>query len=167
MDNAVSNERLDLMIEENMGLVVTLAKSFHPRDDHELEEFVQLGRIGAWKAIQKHNPARSAMSTTMWYYIRWEILRHLMKRKNKFEFQLDDTLPIEHNGFTGINIWEYLPDSLSEQENEVVRMRTEGHSFIEIGAQLGYSRGWANNKFRDALKKINAANKEKTHTTVQ
>lgn len=157
--NAVSRDTLDLMIEENMGLVVSLAKSFKPRDNDELDEFIQLGRIAVWKAIENHDPSRSSLSTTMWYYIRWEILRILTKREKKPEIQLDNELPIEHNGFIGENIWEYFPSSLSPQEKQIIELRMDGHSFIEIGKRLGFSRGWANNKFRESLEKIYEANR--------
>jgi hypothetical protein len=39
-------------------------------------------------------------------------------------------------------------------------MRLEGYTFSDIGDSLGYSRGWANNIYKTAVKKINEANEK-------
>ena len=164
--NAVSEDRLASMIEENMGLVVLLAKSFRPRDDEERDEFVQLGRIGLWKAILKHDPRRSQLSTTAWHYIRWEILRHL-QRKSSQDLQLDETIPVEDSKISLDSLWEYLPDSLSDKERTVLSLRLDGYTFVDIGNKMGFSRGWANNTYRSAVDKIQDANSEQTNTVMQ
>ena len=148
-----------------MGLVVLVAKSFNPRDENELDEFVQLGRIGAWKAISKHDPKRAKLSTIIWHYVRWEILRYL-KRQDNPEIQLDESMPLADNLVVDSCVWEYLPDYLTCNEQEVIKLRLQGHTFLGIGTELGYSRGWANNTFKAALEKINNANEEKTHIDV-
>lgn len=160
-----ATEQLDSAMESNMGLVVLLAKSFNPRSIDELDEFVQLGRIGMWKAIKKHDPSRAKLSTLIWHYVRWEILRYLKKR-SKSEIQLDESIPIADNLEIDSSIWEYLPDCLTYNENSVIKLRLKGHTFVDIGHEMGYSRGWANNTFKTALKKISYANKEKTHSNV-
>lgn len=157
---AVSGEQLGSLLEDNMGLVVTLAKSFNPRDENELDEFVQIGRIAAWKAIQKHDPSRAALSTLIWHYVRWDILRHLDKNRAHFEHQLDESIPMEDNLVVSSDFWQLLPDCLTCNERKVVELRLDGHSFVDIGKEIGYSRGWANNTFKAALKKIRDANKE-------
>lgn len=160
-----ATEQLDFVMESNMGLVVLVAKSFNPRNSDELDEFIQLGRIGMWKAIGKHDPSRAKLSTLIWHYVRWEILRYLKKRK-RLEIQLDESLPIEDNLTVDSSIWEYLPDCLTYNEHGVIKLRLQGHTFVDIGNEMGYSRGWANNTFKTALQKINHANQEKTHTYV-
>ena len=54
------------LLNENMGLVVSLAQSFKPRCSLELDEYIQSGRIGLWKAINKHDPKKGALSTIAW-----------------------------------------------------------------------------------------------------
>jgi RNA polymerase sigma factor (sigma-70 family) len=156
--NAVGEDQLASVIEQNMGLVVSLAKSFRPRTEDELEEFVQLGRIGLWKAYKKHDPSRAAFSTNAWHHVRWEIMRHLSKKKPLL--QLDDSVQFEDNRSTE-SLWEYLPDTLTDRERQVIQLRLDGHTFIDIGKQMGYSRGWANITYRTALKKITDASKPK------
>ncbi len=163
-------------IEKHMGLVVLIAKSFNPIDEEQLEEFVQMGRIAVWRALQKHDPSRAKLSTVMWYYIKWEILRHLKKVSRRTinfkEFlhgSMDDSLFYDNNKVEQIkvgcgtnkfnsNFWEFLPECLTRNEKSVIDLRLQGHTFLEIGEELGYSRGWANNTFKKAVNKIQNGN---------
>lgn len=144
------------LIHQNMGLVVQLAKSFHPHSAEELDEYIQLGRIGLLKAIRKHDPSRGALTTVAWHYIRWEIIRYLNANRQEHEVLFDEhAAPTAHSP-----VWELLPDSLSDTERQVVTLRAEGnHTFREIGQILGgFTRGWANKVFKAALVKIREAN---------
>ena len=164
LDPEVSNSD----IEKHMGLVVLIAKSFNPQDEEQLEEFIQMGRIAVWKALQKYDPSRAKLSTMMWYYIKWEILRFLKKgRKGKCakdgfkEFYLDDSLYLDNNKVVlnqNSEFWELLPECLTNNEKSVINLRLKGHTFLEIGQQLGYSRGWANNTYKKAIDKIQNGN---------
>lgn len=157
MNNEVSAEQLASLMEENMGLVVLLANAFKPKNKAELDEFMQLGRIGLWKAIKKHDPSKAKLSTLIWHCVRWEILRHLDKEKNRKGFlPINDAIcggPVNEYDF-----WEIIPDTLDDKEAKVVQLRLEGHTFMDIGKELGYSRGWANNIFKTAINKIQEAN---------
>ena len=62
---------MDYLIEQNMGLVVSVVNSFNPAGQEEKEQYIQAGRIGLWKALQKHDPSKSALSTYAWNPIRW------------------------------------------------------------------------------------------------
>ena len=44
---------MDDLIEKHMGLVVSVVNSFRPRNSTEREDYVQAGRIGLWKALNK------------------------------------------------------------------------------------------------------------------
>jgi len=160
----INQDQLASLLEENMGLVVFLAKSFNPTSHYDLEEFIQIGRIAAWKAILKHDPERAALSTLIWHHVRWAILRDLDRRK-KQHVQLDDTIPIEDKSVSSI-VWEYVPDYLTNNEQTVLDMRMQGHTFVDICSTLGFSRGWSNNVFKSAIKKINEANEKKTNLNV-
>lgn len=157
MSGNINSEQLALLMEENMGLVVLLANSFKPKNSNELDEFVQLGRIGLWKAIQKHDPKKSRLSTTIWHYIRWEILRYIDKeKKNKGFLEIDESIYEDSKSIGSVS--DFFPDNLNKKEVDVIRLRLEGYTFLDIGKKLGYSRGWANNTFKSAVKKINDAN---------
>lgn len=155
--NNITDEQLASLIEENMGLVVLAVNSFGPKDSLEKDELMQLGRIGLWKAIKKHNPKRSKLSTCMYNYVRWEIGRYLYKKSKTKYADLHENIMCNKSVD---NVWEYIPEFLSNKEKDVVSMRLEGHSFVDIGKKLGYSRGWANNVFQKALDKINNANSD-------
>ena len=160
----LSEEQLASLIEENMGLVVKLAKTFNPKNEDELEEYIQLGRIGLWKAMQKYDGTRAKFSTYAWRPIRWEILRYLSKKKRP-EAQLDETFDVEDRS-VDIQLWEVLPEHLTSNEIKVLELKLEGKNFVEIGKDMGKSRGWANNIYKTAIEKILDANKEKTHSDV-
>ena len=160
----IDEERL---ISENMGLVITLARSFKPKNTVELDDYIQSGRIGLWKAIRKHDPKKGALSTIAWYYIRWEIIRNMPSaRKRSGEKQmvnftdLCSSLPnLVEGKQCGLSLAEIEPDSLTLKERKVLRLRAAGHTMKDIGIEFGHSRGWANETFKSAIKKIRDANK--------
>ena len=81
MSSVYTEEQQGQLVSDNMALVVFLAKSLRPPNATEFDEYVQLGSIGLWKAIKKHEPKRSKLSTMAWNYIRWEIIRYIDKRE--------------------------------------------------------------------------------------
>lgn len=166
MDKAkYSPEQLASLMEEHMGLVVLLAHSFHPRCQSELDEYVQLGRIGVWKAIIAHDPSKAKLTTVIWWYVRWEIIRFLEKeKKHNNQAQINEQICEGHT--QSIPLWEIIPDYLDDKEKDVIKFRLEGYTFEDIGKRMGYSRGWANNIFKTAIQKIEHAN-EKTDLNVQ
>lgn len=160
----VDTQREEQLVLDNMGLVVSLAKSFRPPNPTELDEYIQLGRIGLFKAIRKHDPSKAKLSTLAWLYIRWEIIRYIESQNKNI------TLPLltDKSYDVDMSIWEVLPDSLTDIEKQVVALRLEGRTFKDIGKKLGdYSRGWANTLYTRAIKKANEANQEEAHTNVQ
>tara|TARA_R110002020_G_scaffold229704_1_gene440504 strand:- start:27959 stop:28471 length:513 start_codon:yes stop_codon:yes gene_type:complete len=162
-------DREEQLILENMGLVVSLARSFKPKNTLELDDYVQSGRIGLWKAIQKHNPKRGALSTIAWYYIRWEIIRNMPKTHRLKESGLNlinfTDLPYSSPMMAEDKKYETVfselePSSLTVKEKKVLRLRICGYTMQEIGSHFGHSRGWANEAFKSAIKKVQDANQE-------
>ena len=71
-------------IEANMGLVVSVVNSFNPKSDEEREEYIQAGRIGLWKALQKYDPDRGCkFSPYARNPIRWEIIKTINSAKKE------------------------------------------------------------------------------------
>ena len=160
-----------LMIEEHMGMVIVIAKSYNPRTDEELDELIQLGRIGAWKAVQKFDSSKSKLSTYVWNYIRWEIGRHFatLKKKNsraKVYYATPELLnSLAYTRDEG-DLWEIIPDSLNEQEKIVVYMKANGNTLSEISEKIERSINWTHIIFKKAVKKIQDAHEEKTNSTM-
>ena len=150
-------EREEQLILDNTGLVVSLAKKFCPKNKNEYEEYVQAGRIGLWNAIKKHDPSRGALSTIAWYYIRWEIIRFIESRKKNRLLNFAD-LNLNIYSFEDRkkkeSLEDFHPSTLSDNEKAVLDMRSFGYTMKEIGQNFGRSRGWANDKFKSAVIKI-------------
>jgi len=159
----ITDDSMEKLIADNMGLVVNIVKSLRPPNRTEYEEYVQLGIIGLWKAIQKHDHSKAKLSTMAWYYIRWEIIRYINKSK-KYHTLVNNTdahyrcelVAKERSlSFKPNELQESLPSTLSPSELVVVNMRSQGYTFQEIGNELGgFTRGWANKLFKSALEKI-------------
>ena len=157
------------LILDNMGLVVSLARSFNPKNNQELEEYIQSGRIGLWKAIKKHDSSKGALSTIAWNYIRWEIIRSLpdskkMKQKSLKQVCFTDISDsnfalAEYSGYsTREEIQEMLPERLTAQERTLIMLKVDGYTMNEIGCYFGKSRVWAHTVYRKACDKIKEAN---------
>lgn len=155
MENLKENE----LIIENAALITKLAKSFKPKDKNQLEEYIQLGRIGLMKAIRKHNPDKGKLSTIAWNSIRWEILKFLSK-ENKNNTSSIDNVQVEEVQKPEIDINERYP-FLEEKEKRVLKQRLEGYNFKEIGLSNGWSAKWAHQIFNKLVKKIQNYEKEK------
>lgn len=158
MNNDYSNatpKQLDSIIDENMGIVASVVKTFKPKTSEELEEYTQLGRIGLWKAIKKYDADRSAMSTNMWLHVKWEISRYLHNKKKKpIELQLDDSLELNEAKTTIDNLWEYIPSNITDDEKHILELRMMGHTFSSIGKILNKSSFWINKRYKKAIEKI-------------
>lgn len=144
------------LFEENMGLVISISKQFKPKNDNEFDEFVQLGRIGLWKAIKAYDKSRGKLSTLAWYYIRWEIMKYInQEKKERVNVKNDIDIPSIDKDI----LWEYLPSTLSDLESKIINLHLDGYSFIDIGEKTGFSKTWVHSIYHKALKKISDANK--------
>lgn len=142
------------LMEEHMGLVFNIVEKFGPANANEHDEFVQLGRIGLWKALLNHNPKRSKISTTIYHYVRYEILRHIHNKKNK-DMPL---INIEPSYNTAPQLWECIPDNLTDIEHLIIFMRREGYTFDQIAKYTNLSLGKVAYIYRKIINKIKAAN---------
>ena len=144
------------LVKKHLGLVVKIAKNFKPRDNAELEDFIQEGSIALLKALRKHNAKRGKISTLAWKYISMALGRYKSKIcKLKEKQETYTTIP----SVSKVNaVWEILPNSLSDIEKTVINLRYDGYTFKQIGFSIGYTKSWANRIFKTAIKKIIEAN---------
>lgn len=146
---------VDNLIKNNMGLVIHLAQSFKPNSLEILDEFIQLGRIGLWKAIIKHDPKLGKLTTIAWNHIRWEILTYINKNK---KYKNLECLHFYENSiykYDKTPLWEILSDDITELEYEVIKLKYKGCTFKEIGYELGYTKNWAFKIFKNIKNKLN------------
>ena len=144
------------LVEENMGLVISIVNRFNPKNTTERDDFIQAGRIGLWKAIDKFCETRgSKFSPYAWNPIRWEIMKEIrssMKHKHvPLNMDDDDSLGTYTDSES---FWELIPSSLTEEEREIIRLRLEGNNYKEISMSLGCSRALVKKQFNSAIKKI-------------
>lgn len=139
------------IIEENMGLVISIVNTFNPKNDTERQDLIDAGRIGLWKAIKKYNPeSNTKVSTFAWRPIRWSIIREL-QRKNNCVSLSEVAEPLIHNKE---RIWELLPSDTTEQEKEIVRLRCEGYRFKEISEEMQEEPDVIKNKFYKLIRRL-------------
>tara|TARA_R110000796_G_scaffold1193_6_gene4684 strand:+ start:2345 stop:2794 length:450 start_codon:yes stop_codon:yes gene_type:complete len=147
---------MDDKIETNMGLVVSVVNSFNPKGSREKEDYIQAGRIGLWKALEKHDPNKSALSTYAWNPIRWEIIKEIKSIKaNRYFSITEDKSPTYTTPET---LWEHSPDSLSVEERELIDLRKMGYTLQEIADVLGKGRSYVKRVVSKAVHKIRECN---------
>lgn len=149
------------LIEQNMGLVVSVVNSFNPKSDEEREEYIQAGRIGLWKALQKYDPDRGCkFSPFARNPIRWEIIKTINNGKKYDNQSCINNIII---GFLEVcsddDFWEYIPeDILTEEEKKVIELRCMGHNFTEICKEIGRGRHYTKKLFMSAIEKLRETN---------
>jgi RNA polymerase sigma factor (sigma-70 family) len=145
------------IIEENMGLVVSIVNTFNPKNETERQDLIDAGRIGLWKAIKKYNPKNNVkVCTFAWRPIRWAIIRELQRRNNCVSLS-EIAEPMIHSKE---RIWELLPSDTPEQERKIVRMRCEGYRFKEISEEMQEEPDVIKNKFYKLIRKLKEENKD-------
>jgi len=146
------------LIEEHLGLVIKIAKSFSPKDQTEMDDFIQEGSIALLKALRKHDIKQGKISTLAWKYITKALIGYRKKtRENKDKQGNLENMPAKDSGE---KLWESIPDTLSETELTVVNMRYEGYTFAEIGKKINHTKAWASHIFKNAIDKIRQANEQ-------
>jgi len=145
----------DQMIEENMPLVVSIVNKFKPKNHTERQDWIDAGRIGLWKALQKLDTSKGTISTYAWGPIRWAILKELSKRRGPQSLNKLNPPSVPRLE----SLWEYIPDSITQNERKILELRLQGYKFREICAELNdtpYST--IKNRYYTALDKIRKGN---------
>jgi len=148
------------LINNNLGFIIKIVKNFNPVGREELDEFIQLGRIGFWKAIkaqERNTIHRFKLITIAGYYIKWEILNHI--KKNKQQFDISPTYNLDNLWYKKQeSLWEILPSSLTSIEKNIINLRLSGYTFCYINKHYKKPIGWSNKIFYTGLEKIQEAN---------
>lgn len=152
------------IIKDNIAMVKKIAKFFKPPNRTEHEEYIHNGTIGLLKAIRTYDPSKAKFCTHAWNNIYWEISRYIKgnkkiksKKKLKQERLTDDIQ--EYN--LDVTLLESLPDTLTDEEFNIIELLIEGYNLTDISAKLGLKKHEIYNKYRVMLRKIRISNEEK------
>jgi len=154
---------MEKLIEKNMGLVMSIVNSFHPKDQTEREDYLQAGRIGLWKALKKFNPEKgNVLSTYAWNPIRWEIIKEIRSKGGKTTLFSLSGIDCEPPTLPNVEMlfWEYLPSSLNKIESHIIHLRLQGYNFKEISSKLDYNRSNIKKMYQSAVSKIRETNSQ-------
>ena len=153
------------LIEKNMGLVLTVVDRFKPKNQHDKEAYIQAGRIGLWKALNKYSETGgSKFSPYAWNPIRWEIIKEIRlilgkgTFKDIYEYDTEAEETYTNNSRSTNDFEEFLPENLTELESKVIMLKRQGYNFKEISHELQYHRSNIKKTFDRAILKIREAN---------
>jgi len=150
----------DQFVTQYTKLVIHLAKSLHPSNSTELDEFIQYGYLGLVKAFQNYDSSRkNKFSTVAWMYIRNEIIKYIKycyKHKKCNHYNVDTCTYLETMGFQ-----ELIPSCLTNTEFTVVNLKCQGYNFTEISKLIPSikNRKQSSKIYHNAISKIKKANK--------
>tara|TARA_R110002051_G_scaffold299267_1_gene366390 strand:- start:504 stop:995 length:492 start_codon:yes stop_codon:yes gene_type:complete len=125
------------LVNKHYGLVVSQAIRLSSQKN-DLEDYMQVGFIGLLKAIRNYDPDKSQFSTFATVCVRNEIFRYMRKNKKK-----PINLPSKKDDWytTKEELWELLPDCLTEKEKLVLKMKAENYTHQEIAEELSCQKG--------------------------
>jgi DNA-directed RNA polymerase sigma subunit (sigma70/sigma32) len=148
---------MDKLIEQNMGLVVSVVNSFKPNSAEERDAYIQAGRIGLWKALKKYDPSKGAvLSTYAWNPIRWEIIKEIKSVKAGKYWPLSAAKTPQYSD--NEEFWENCPDYLSDEECCLIELRRMGHTLAEICTICGRGRSYVKKTLYRAIQRIRESN---------
>jgi len=147
---------MDELIEENMGLVVSIVNSFGPKNHTEREDLIDAGRIGLWKALKKYKSENGLVSTYAWRPIRWSIIREIKSRRVHASIDNIASPSVESKD----NLWETYTIDMTEEEKRLIELRKQGYKFHEICSLLNQKPSKVKNKFYRLINRLKEANAE-------
>ena len=144
------------LIEENMGLVVSVVESFRPQSSQERDTFIQAGRIGLWKALKKYDASKgAALSTFAWNPIRWEIIKEIKSTSKNKGYSISQHCNYSYEVSSDFS--ELYPTSLTEEEAFIIELRRCGYKLREICDIIGRGRSYVKKTAYRAIAKIKEA----------
>ncbi len=143
------------LLDKNMGLVISIVNRFNPKNSTEREDYIQAGRIGLWKALNKFCPERGTkFSPYAWNPIRWEIIKEIKSHMKHKHFSLESSGEDAFLYHNDESFWELMPSSLTEKETSIIKLKLEGYNLKEISENLDIERSQVRKLFNSAVKKI-------------
>ena len=143
------------LLQDNYGLIVTQAIYFKPKNNHILEEFIQVGVLSFLKAASGFNPDKGKFSTYISNCIHNAIYDFVKKNNKQIHTKLDD---MEYVRDIRENIDDYLPQSLTDKEKAIVSLKLHNYSKKEIMEILDIEASVLDSTLKQIKYKIKSAN---------
>lgn len=146
------------LIEANMGLVISIVNSFHPKTEQDREDYIQAGRIGLWKALKKYDPKIGCkFSPYARNPVRWEIIKLINNKKQSHidYVQINDQT---ESYIDSDKLWEAIPEYLNAEEKHVLSLKCMGYNFSEICKKIGRGRHYTKRILANILEKMRESN---------
>lgn len=148
------------LIQKHTGLIVVQASMFNHTSLSDFDDYMSAGRLGLLKAIRTFDADRGKFSTYATVCIRREMIRESQRDKDKWVLRDYSIIAMKEDS---AELWEILPDTLTDVEKQVLKHRVEeAFTLEEIGNEFGHSKQWASNVLKKALGKIKEKYEEKT-----
>lgn len=107
------------------------------------------------KGIRTFDPKKGQMNTYLGTCIKNEILNYLRSQK-KNKIILDSSYRAVY--FDEDKLWEILPDSMSQQDKDIISLKLNGNTRKEIANQIGKTENQVRYIIQKFLIKIREAN---------
>lgn len=149
--------KLEQLLSDNYGLVVSQALFFKPKNNAILEELIQVGTLAFLKAASNFDPEKGKFSTYISNCIHNAIF-DFIKKNNKV--QIIDISENYESPVVDESIYDYLPTTLNEIEHKLVQLKLNGYSKKEIMELLDLTLHEFNITFKSIKQKIVKANED-------
>lgn len=149
----MSHSEQDLFLD-NVGLIVRHAIKKYVNPVVDYDDFFQAGSIALLRAIRSFDKSRGVKFGTYAWKIVQNAIQHEAQKFNRRNVQLDDIITVDQHE----SLWEFLPESLSQQEKQVIELRFEGYTLTEVGSAMGFSKEWVRQVELSAREKIRNGN---------
>ena len=166
-------DNAELFLKENMGLVYFIIQKHYPHSIGD-DDVVQEALIGLWKATLSYDPSKGAFSSyavqcihnNIRMYFRREgrhsssiSMNAIVNEENETEFGdlMED--PLAGVEESGIFVKDFI-SSLSEKEQQIVRLQLSQVKQVDACKYLGHSQAWYSRLLNRIRKKWERYNKE-------
>tara|TARA_R110000744_G_scaffold174750_4_gene293512 strand:+ start:1652 stop:2104 length:453 start_codon:yes stop_codon:yes gene_type:complete len=138
------------LIEEHRELVISeVMEVVNSKSD--LEDYIQVGFIGLIKAYRKFDPEKGCFENYAKVCVRNEVMVALKKK-------VKNTVYHKKSDKSDIVVWEVVPDSLSDTEKIVIKMRCQNYTNKEIAEMLCLTKTYVKQVYANCIKKLRSAN---------
>jgi RNA polymerase sigma factor (sigma-70 family) len=152
----LNDTKLEKLIQDNYGLIVSQALFFKPKNKELLEDCIQTGILAFIRSVDKFDPSKAKFSTYISSCIRNAICDLLKKINKENYYKKHITAPVS---IPSEQFWEFIPDNLTNKEKSIIMLKLENYNKDEISLILDCTQKEVTSLFQSAKNKIREANK--------